>query len=81
MDAERRAMRARELLDDPVLSGAFDAIEQKALSGLLRLPIWRGDRQRRALVERINIIRELKGELELAIQSHRQTSRPRPVVA
>jgi hypothetical protein len=65
----QRGQAAERLLDEPVLRDAFEAVEESTLAELLAC---RGaepedDRKRRALVERINVLHELRADLALAM--------------
>ena len=66
-DAERqfRAAEARRLLNEPLLKEAFEDLANSAIEELLAI---RGaepedDRKRRALCDRINVIRDFQGTL------------------
>lgn len=77
-------MKAQQILDDEVLTGALDAIEQAAYRAALEVPAWHGpvgDRKRRRLLERVKIIQELRSELESVIATGKAAARPRSGVA
>lgn len=81
-DEERLAAEARRLLDDPILKGAFAALEARATEQLLSLPTTpECDRQRCALVDRINAVRQLREELRLLIIKGEQATRIKPSFA
>ncbi|MFN3169286.1 MAG: hypothetical protein ACE37E_01180 [Hyphomicrobiales bacterium] len=80
-DDERRASEARRLLNEPLLIEAFTALEKRCLEDLLKLPAWRADRQRRALIDRINTMRDLRNELHAVILAGDQSSRKKPSIA
>jgi hypothetical protein len=80
-DAERRASEARRLLAEPLLVEAFDKIERRCMDELLRLPTWRAHKQRLALVDRINTLRQLRAELNAVIVTGDQASRKKPSLA
>lgn len=77
-------MKARLLMEDEALIAAFDGIEAKAMRDALAVPFWHGpagDRKRRRLLEKVNIIKELRGELRSAILAGQQAARPQSGVA
>jgi len=77
-------MKARQLLEDEVLIEAFEAIESRALRDALAVPAWHGrvgDRKRRRLLEKVNMIKELRSELQSAILAGKQAARPQSGVA
>lgn len=80
-DAERRASEARRLLNDPLLVEAFEKIEARCYEDLLRLPTWRAHKQRIALVDRVNTIRQLRTELKAVITTGEQQARKKPSLA
>jgi hypothetical protein len=80
-DDERRASEARRLLDDPLMVEAFARIEKRCMDDLLRLPTWRAHKQRIALVDRINTIRQLRAELRAVITTGDQAARKKPSLA
>lgn len=80
-DAERRASEARRLLNEPLLVEAFDKLESRLTEQLLALPTWRGEKQRRALIDRINAIRDLRAELETVIVIGDQLARNKTTFA
>ena len=68
-DIQHRATEARRLMEEPLLVAAFAQLTEATLAELLAT---RGaepedDRKRRALVERLNVIEEVKTDLALAI--------------
>lgn len=69
-ELRRHASDAHRLLNDPVFCAALVTLEQEALEELLNTrTIWRwGDRKRRILIDRVNVIRDLKQRLEMAVQ-------------
>lgn len=79
-DAERRALEARRLLDDPLLNEAFAAIEQEAINEIIRVPFW-ADRKRRMLTDRVRVIRGIREHLRSVILTGRDGERARPTVA
>lgn len=81
MTPEFRASEAKRLLDEPLLKEALEDIEQRCMDELLRLPTWRGHRQRVALIDRINTIRELRSRLHTTIMIGRQSARNRSAIA
>jgi hypothetical protein len=84
MTPEYRADKARQLLDDEVLKGAFKAIEDKALRDAMSVPFWHGpigDRKRRRALERIKLISELRSQLQAAILDGKSAARPQSGVA
>ena len=70
MDRERRVNRARELLEDPLITEILDGLVEKDLAEMLRISSWswRGDEKRRRLADRINTIRAIKANLLLIVQ-------------
>jgi hypothetical protein len=76
-----RANRATQLLEDPLLIEMFAQAEQAAYAELLSARGWGADRKRRALVERINIIREIPDHLRTVVALGQTASRTRPGVA
>lgn len=70
MDKERRVARAKELLDDPLITEILTSLEEKALAEMLRVPSWswRSDDKRRRCADQINTIRALKANLLLIVQ-------------
>ncbi len=84
MTPEYRTMKAKQLLEDEVLIAAFDAVEAKAMREALAVPAWHGtigDRKRRVLLLKVNIIKELRGELQSVIATGQQAARPQSGVA
>ena len=84
MTPEYRADKARQLLDDVVLKEAFEAIEAKALRDAMSVPFWHGpvgDRKRRRALERMNLIKELRSQLESVILDGKRAARPQSGVA
>lgn len=79
-----RTMKAKQLLEDEVLIAAFDALEAKAMREALAVPAWHGkfgDRKRRVLLLKVNIINELRGELKSVMMTGQQAARPQSGVA
>lgn len=76
-EAQWRAAEAKRLLDEPLLIAAFAELEKRAYEELLRVPAWSPlhDRKRRMLVDRINGIRELRGQLQSVITMGKQEAR------
>lgn len=84
MTPEYRAMKAKQLMDDEVLTAAFETLENAAYKAALAVPAWHGplgDRKRRRLLERVKIIHELRSELESVIATGNAAARPRSGVA
>lgn len=84
MNAEYRAMKARQLLEDEVLIEALASIETKAMRAALAVPAWHGklgDRKRRVLLEKVNLVKELRSELQSVITAGKQAARPQSGVA
>jgi hypothetical protein len=79
-----RADKARQLLEDPILTEAFQIIEAKALKEAMNVPAWAGvvgDRKRRRALERIKLISELRSQLDSVIREGKQAARPASGVA
>lgn len=74
-DAEKRAARAEQLLNDPLLDEAFKKAEEDIYNELLRLPFWATDKKRRMLIDRINTIKGVKGYLRSQILNGKNTKR------
>lgn len=84
MNAEYRAMKARQILEDEVMIEALAAIESKAIRAALNVPPWHGrlgDRKRRRLLEKVNMVKELRSELQAVITAGKQAARPQSGVA
>jgi len=84
MTPQYRADKARQLLDDPILSEAFKAIEDKALREAMAVPFWHGpfgDRRRRRALERMKLINELRNQLQTEILGGKQAARSQSGVA
>lgn len=82
-DAERRAAEAKSLLDNSLLTEAFEVIEKGAYEELLAVRPWLvdGEAQRSTLINRINAIRELRAHLQSVVTQGTQSSRKAPTVA
>jgi hypothetical protein len=72
----QRGERARMLLQDPLLREAMDGIEKRYTEELLRVSSWRpfSDAKRRALIDRVNAVRELRAALESEMALGRQAA-------
>lgn len=80
MTPEFRAGEAKRLLDEPLLKEALFNIEQESINELLRLPTWRAHKQRMALIDRINTIKELRVRLHTYIAVGNVSARQRPTI-
>lgn len=82
-EAERKATEAKSLLESPILTEAFEAIERAAYDELLGVEAWRVDaeKHRTTLINRINAIRELRATLQSVITTGTQSARKAPAVA
>jgi hypothetical protein len=71
-----RGERARMLMQDPLLSEVMDSIEKRYIEELLRVSPWRpfSDAKRRALIDRVNAVRELRSALESEMALGRQAA-------
>lgn len=75
-EKERRASEAARLLDEPLLNEAFAQIEQAAYRALLAAKAApEGDDERRVAALRINIIHELRAQLQSVIIAGQQAAR------
>jgi hypothetical protein len=75
-DKERRASEAARLLDEPLLKEAFAQLEQGAYRALLAARATaEGDDDRRVAALRINLIHELRAQLQSVIVTGRQAAR------
>tara|TARA_R110000868_G_scaffold401128_1_gene676440 strand:- start:129 stop:392 length:264 start_codon:yes stop_codon:yes gene_type:complete len=72
----QRGERARMLMQDPLLSEVMDSIEKRYMEELLRVSSWRpfSDAKRRALIDRVNAVRELRSALESEMALGRQAA-------
>lgn len=73
-DKQRRSAEAQRLLDEPLLNEAIDKIEQKAVNEILKCHFWQ-DRKRRMLVDRVNVVRDIKQHLKAAILDALETNK------
>lgn len=81
-DKEFRASEAERLLHEPLLMEAFDKIEREAVEGMVEAPRTpEGDVARRALADKVAVLRALKEELKLVIADGKQAIRGAPPVA
>lgn len=71
-----RGERARMLLQDPLLGEALDGLEKRYTEELLRTSAWRpfSDSKRRALIDRINALRDVRAALEAEMAMGKQAS-------
>ena len=76
---EYRASEARRLLDEPLLNEALDRLERSAFEELLRVPFWQ-PRKQRLLIDRVRVIRGMRGHLRAVILDG-EDARKRPIVA
>lgn len=83
IEAVRAAERAKQILNDPLFEKACQDVEQRSYEELLKLPYTDADvhRKRAELIDRINVIRSVKSELQAAIVKGWQAERAAPKVA
>ncbi len=72
---EYSASEAKRLLDE--LAPYFAELERRAVEQMVGLPSWHrwADRKRRCLADRINVIREVQGQLHSVITMGKQSAR------
>lgn len=77
------ASLAREVLNNPFFKTALDRIEQRAIEDARSVKGWLpgSDRRRRHLLERANIVREIRSELQSVITTGKLAAKPQPGVA
>lgn len=77
------ADRAAEVLNNPFFKSAMDRIEQRAIEEARNVRGWMpgSDRRRRHLIERANIIREIRAELQSVVMTGKLAAKPQPGVA
>lgn len=70
-DLRIAASRAADILDNAQLKAAFSSIRERALTEALAVPQWHvfGDRKRRALLMKANMVEELRRELQGALSA------------
>ncbi|MEP7454296.1 hypothetical protein [Phyllobacterium sp. SB3] len=74
-DVQKRADRAEQLLNDPLLDEAFKKAEEDTYNQLLKLPFWASDKKRRMLIDRINTIKGVKGYLRSVKLNSKDTTK------
>jgi hypothetical protein len=77
-DALYKAERAKMLLDDDILAGAFDTIEGEAIEAALRATAT--DDERRRAADRANAIREVRIMLDGLVNKAEQAAKERLVL-
>ena len=77
------AGHAQEVLNNPFFKAALDAIEKRAIDDARNVKGWMpgADRRRRHLIERANIVREIRAELQSVVTTGRLAAKPQPGVA
>jgi len=77
------ANRAAEVLANPFFKATLDGLELRALEDARNVKGWMpgADRRRRHLLERANIIREIRAELTSVITTGMLSAKPQPGVA
>jgi hypothetical protein len=77
------ADRAAEVLANPFFKAALNDIEQRAVEDARNVKGWMpgADRRRRQLLERANIIREIRAELTSIVTTGALSAKPQPGVA
>jgi hypothetical protein len=73
-DAESRAVRASQLLDDPILMTAFDLVEANAIEAALAAT---DDDTRRHATDRVTIARAVRAEIEGIVTNAKSAARER----
>jgi hypothetical protein len=69
-EIRHRAAEANRLLNDPLLVEALDAIELSSIERLLSMDALAddADRQRRIMIDRVNVIRDIRSHLKVCIE-------------
>lgn len=68
MTEQERAIRARQILDDPVVKDALAEMERRAVEDFIALGVDEdADRRRRIAAEHIRELRDFRKRLEMAI--------------
>jgi Asp-tRNA(Asn)/Glu-tRNA(Gln) amidotransferase B subunit len=77
------AEQARQLMNNPHLRAAFEAVEAQAISDALAVKWWLpgADRRRRVAIERANVVKQVRAQLESTISGGKIAAKPRPGVA
>lgn len=77
------AAQANEVLNHPFFKAALNAIEQRAIDDARNVRGWMpgSDRKRRQLLERANIVREIRAELQSVVTTGKLAAKPQPGVA
>lgn len=77
------AGHATEVLNNPFFKSALDRIEQRAIEEARNVKGWMpgSDRKRRHLIERANIVREIRAELQSVVMTGKLAAKPQPGVA
>lgn len=77
------ASLAREVLNNPLFKAALDRIEQRAIDEARNVNGWMpgSDRKRRQLLDKANIVREIRSELQSVITTGKLAAKPQPGVA
>lgn len=77
------AEMARQLMSNPVLRSALNKVEERAMADALAVKWYLpgADRRRRLALERVQIVKQVRSQIESIISGGKNAAKPPPGVA